>query len=65
MPDILKIEILADGTIRTETSPISPINHQSAEDFLRGVQALTGGEMTRQRKGHAHSHTHTTTTQSK
>ena len=35
MPDTLKITILADGTIRTETDQISQANHESAEEFLR------------------------------
>ncbi|MET0742987.1 MAG: hypothetical protein ABWY78_06415 [Microvirga sp.] len=63
--DEMKITILEDGTIRTETNPISPVNHQSAEDFMQQVRALTGGAVTRQRKGHHHTHAQTTHTHSK
>ncbi len=58
MTDIMKIEILPDGTIKTTTDPISGPNHQSAEDFLRALTALTGGEATRQARGQGHTHTH-------
>lgn len=61
MADEMKIEILADGTIRTETSPISPANHQSAEAFMNDFARLTGGEVSRNRKGHAHHHHHHST----
>jgi len=60
MSDTLQIEILADGTIKTTTDPISPANHQSAEAFLQGVTKLAGGTMSRtKRHGHGHVHTHT------
>jgi len=65
MADQMIIQILDDGTIRTETNPISPVNHQSAEDFMAQVRSLTGGAVTRQRKGHSHNHTHTHVNQDK
>lgn len=58
MSDTLKILILPDGTIRTETSKVSAPNHQSAEEFLMTVTRFTGGDVTRQRKGHMHHHHH-------
>ena len=58
MSDTMRIVILEDGTIRTETDKISAPAHQSAESFLSTVTKLTGGEATRQRKGHAHVHHH-------
>jgi hypothetical protein len=57
--DSVKITILEDGTIRTETSKVSGPNHQSAEAFLRDVSKLAGGEVTRTRKGGATAHAHT------
>lgn len=57
MNDTLTIEILADGTIKTTTDPVSPANHQSAEAFLQGLTKLAGGEVTR-KKRHAHKHEH-------
>lgn len=57
--DKLNINILEDGTIRTETvGHVSAPNHQSAEAFLREVGRLTGGEVTRQKRGHGHHHHH-------
>jgi hypothetical protein len=59
MSDTMRIEILADGTIKTTTDPISAPNHASAEAFLRDVQKLTGGATSRKaRHGHTHTHTH-------
>jgi hypothetical protein len=58
MADILRIVILDDGTIRTESDRVSGVNHQSAENFLRGVTALSGGEAARVSKGTAHGHGH-------
>lgn len=56
MSDTLRLVILEDGTIRTETDRVSAPNHQSAEAFLATVTKLTGGDATRQRKGHHHHH---------
>lgn len=62
MSDTLKITILADGTIRTETDQISQANHDSAEEFLRQVRTLTGGESHREMRPNVfvdqHVHTH-------
>lgn len=68
--DIMKIQILADGTIKTVTDPISADNHDAAENFLTTVARLGGGETTREARtdvkrehhhhhhdeGHTHSH---------
>jgi hypothetical protein len=56
--DTLEITILEDGTIKTETSPISPANHQNAEDFMRDMAVLAGGAVTRAKRPGAHVHTH-------
>lgn len=59
--DTIKGEILADGTIKTVTDPISGANHQNAEQFLKGIADLAGGKTTRQKrtdKGHTHTHSH-------
>lgn len=59
MGDTMRINILADGTIKTETDAISAPNHQSAEAFLADVTKLTGGAMERKRRGnHQHHHHH-------
>lgn len=59
--DRLKIEILADGTIKSTSDEVSPENHQAAEAFLRMLAGLTGGASTRKARGDAptrtaHSH---------
>ena len=60
MSDTLRITILGDGTIRTETDRVSAPNHQSAEQFLAAITVATGGAARRDaRHGHAHHHTHT------
>lgn len=56
--DIIKVNILEDGTIRSETDPISGPNHQSAEEFLKTVHHLTGGAGRRIKKESTHSHNH-------
>lgn len=59
MSDTMRITILEDGTIRTDTDKISAAAHQSAEGFLSGVAKLAGGEATRRSKhGHQHHHHH-------
>lgn len=58
MRDTMRIQILPDGTIKTTTDPISPANHQTAEEFLGTVNALTGSQGSRVRRGHTHHHHH-------
>jgi hypothetical protein len=48
MADMMKIEILADGTIKFITDPISGPNHVNAEAFLRDAARLAGGDTTRE-----------------
>lgn len=60
--DIMRLTILADGTIRTVTDPISGPAHDSAEKFLQAVSRLAGGTTTREarkdvKRAH-HHHTH-------
>lgn len=56
--DKMRISILKDGTIKTVTDEISAANHQSAEDFLKRFDELTGGESTRERIGESQHHHH-------
>jgi hypothetical protein len=61
--DTLKVEILEDGTIKTTSDAVSAANHESAEQFLKGIARLAGGETTRESRkdvkhGHVHSHSH-------
>jgi hypothetical protein len=60
--DTIPGKVLADGTIKTVTDPISPENHQNAEAFMKYLAQLTGGEVHIEARGtHAHVHTHTDT----
>ena len=55
--DKLMIEILDDGTIKTTTDEVSAANHDTAEQFLRAMARLAGGETTREaRQGRPHHH---------
>jgi hypothetical protein len=58
--DVIQIEILADGTIKSTTDPISAANHSNAEKFFKLMRELAGGEQTRARRSQGHTHTHTT-----
>jgi hypothetical protein len=48
--DIMKIEILADGTIKIETDGISQVNHRSADEFLDEIEELTTKRSTSPKK---------------
>lgn len=63
--DRFTIEILDDGTIKTTTDAVSAANHDNAEQFLRAMAHLAGGETKRERRTdvkphhhHGHDHTH-------
>jgi hypothetical protein len=64
--DTMQVEILADGTIKTTTDPISGANHDNCERFIRAMSALAGGETKREkrtdaealRRAHQHAHAH-------
>jgi hypothetical protein len=57
--DTLTITIDDDGNIRTSSDAVSGANHSNAEQFLRYIATLAGGETTRQRRADVHTHTHT------
>jgi hypothetical protein len=55
--DNIRVEILADGTIKSTTDAVSPENHSNAEAFMKLLAQLTGGPATRIARGDvAHSH---------
>ena len=57
--DAFNIEILPDGTIKSETDKVSGPNHQTAESFLKTLATLAGGRVERTRKpGAPLEHTH-------
>lgn len=59
MPDVIKIEILDDGTIKMETDKVSMPNHAGAEALVREVIKGAGGAMEKTRKS-SHGHYHGT-----
>lgn len=56
--DVIEIEILPDGTIRTSTDLISAVNHRSADQFLTDMQRDAGGTTDTKKKRVTHSHAH-------
>lgn len=59
MPDVMRIEILPDGTIKTTTDKVSAPNHANAEGFSRELARLTGDKApTRVGRGAVHQHEH-------
>jgi hypothetical protein len=56
--DVLNLEILEDGTIKTTSDAVSAPNHASAEAFLKLVGRLAGGTVKRERRRDAMHHHH-------
>jgi hypothetical protein len=56
--DVVDIEILPDGTIKSTFDPVSPANHANAEAFTRLLDELTGtkGKRTARKGSHVHVH---------
>jgi hypothetical protein len=58
MADKIKISVLEDGTIKTETDRVSLPNHANAEGFLREILKLAGGTIERRNKHGVTTHSH-------
>jgi len=58
--DKIKITILEDGTIKSQTDEISGPNHANAENFMKAMSRMTDNKMTRTKRkpDHFHSHDH-------
>ncbi len=56
----MRVTILEDGTIKTETGDMAGPSHQAADDFLKDLARLAGGAVTEEKigKGHHHHHGH-------
>lgn len=50
MPDQLNIEILDDGTVVVSSDQISAGNHRGAEELLKVLETLMGGESIRTKR---------------
>jgi hypothetical protein len=57
--DQIKITILDDGLIKVETDAISAPNHVSADELLKLISRLMGGEETRTKRFSSQTHAHT------
>ncbi len=59
MKNQFKIEILEDGTISVDSDSFDATVHKSADDFVRMLGELMGGEvMVREKRKHAKAHVH-------
>jgi hypothetical protein len=60
MADVMEIEILEDGTVRSTTGKISLANHGAADQFFAVMFRLMGGSVRRIVRGlvGAHEHEH-------
>lgn len=58
--DTIKFEILEDGTISLTTDQVSGPNHVSADQLLRELAELVGGEVkiSKRNKFHVHANLH-------
>lgn len=60
MADVLKVTILADGSLKIDTGKVSMPNHANAEAFLLDLARGCGGDTERKKKpgsfGHSHVH---------
>lgn len=59
----IDVRVLADGTVRVETGDMSGVAHKSADDFLKLMATLLGGdvEIIKAEHGHQHEHEHGST----
>ena len=61
--DVINIEILEDGTIRSTTPKVSAANHSNANTFFKLLAQLTGGAVDIKKRDKStdtqnHSHQH-------
>lgn len=56
----IDVLILEDGTCRIETGDMGGVGHKSADEAMREIARLLGGEVIEQKlaEGHHHSHDH-------
>jgi hypothetical protein len=56
----MTVEILDDGTVKTETGDMGGVDHKSADQFMADLARYLGGSVaeTKIEHGHQHSHSH-------
>lgn len=52
----IRITVLEDGTVKTETGDLSGPQHQTAEGFMQSLETLLGGKVEQEKIGHSHHH---------
>lgn len=53
------VQVLADGVIRVETGDMGGVAHKAADDFLKELARLMGGDVeVKQVQGVRHTHAH-------
>jgi hypothetical protein len=57
-PKSMEVEILSDGTVRCETGDMSGPAHKVADDFLKELEKLLGGESSKEKLRNTHTHDH-------
>jgi len=59
MKNQFNIEILEDGTISVDSDSFDPQVHKSADDFVRYLGEMMGGQVTvKEKRSHAKHHHH-------
>lgn len=59
MKNQFNIEILEDGTISVDSDSFDPTVHKSADDFVRYLGEMMGGQVTvKEKRSHAKTHIH-------
>jgi hypothetical protein len=56
--DAMTIEILEDGTVKVTTEKVSDVNHLSADNLLKHLEKILGGDTTSEKRPDAHAHAH-------
>ena len=54
----IDVRILDDGTVRAETGDMGGVHHKAADDFLKVLQQLMGGNVQTDKAKHGHHHHH-------
>ena len=52
----IEVEVLEDGRLVVNTGDMSGPNHKAADEFLKLLQTLMGGEVETEKTKHAHGH---------
>ena len=62
MKDMIRFEVLEDGTLKFTTDEIGPANHASADELLEQLEDAMGGSVTVKKRprleGHVQTHQH-------